>query len=83
MSTSTIGRSIGAAIGKGAAYTAHGAIRAAQGTGRFGQDVIAGTTEGYTSKAAELSAARERIASSRSNAPVAITVTKRRVTAKA
>lgn len=83
MSTSTFGRSIGAAIGKSAAYTAHGAIRAAQSTGRFGQDVLAGTTEGYASKAAELSAARERIAASRDNAPVAITVTKRRVTAKA
>ena len=83
MSTSTFGKTFGAALGKGAAYTAHGAIRAAQGTGRFGQDVLAGATEGYTSKAAELSAARERIAASRGNAPVAITVTKRRVTAKA
>ena len=83
MSTSTIGRSIGAAIGKGAAYTAHGAIRAAQGTGRFGQDVLAGTTEGYTSKAAAPPPPRERTASSRGNAPVAITVPERRATAEA
>jgi hypothetical protein len=77
MSTSTIGRSIGAAIGKGAAYTAHGAIRAAQGTGRFGQDVLAGTTEGYTSKAAELATRRLALAAQR-QAPVAITVTSSR-----
>ena len=83
MSTSTIGKTIGAAIGKGAAYTAHGAIRAAQGTGRFGQDVIAGTTEGYTSKASELALARQRIAAARGNAPVAITVTPSRKRAAA
>ena len=77
MSTSTIGRSIGAAIGKGAAYTAHGAIRAAKGTGRFGQDVLAGATEGYTSKAAELAAVRMQIAAQR-QAPVAIAVAKKR-----
>ena len=50
MTTSTIGKTIGAAIGKSAAYTAHGAIRVAQGTGRFGQDVLAGAAEGYTEK---------------------------------
>ena len=77
MTTSTIGRSIGAALGKGAAYTAHGAIRAAQGTGRFGQDVFAGATEGYTSKAAELAAVRMKIAAQR-QAPVAIAVAKKR-----
>lgn len=77
MTTSTIGKTIGAAIGKGAAYTAHGAIRVAQGTGRFGQDVLAGATEGYTSKAAELAAVRMQIAAQR-QAPVAITVAKKR-----
>lgn len=83
MTTSTtIGKTIGSALGKGAAYTAHGAIRAAQGTGRFGQDVLAGAAEGYTEKAAELSAQRLAIAAQR-QAPVAIAVSKRRVTAKA
>lgn len=81
MSTSTIGRSIGAAIGKGAAYTAHGAIRAAQGTGRFGQDVIAGTTEGYASKAAELAAVRAAIAAERGGKAIKVTVTKKRIAA--
>ena len=82
MSTSTFGRSIGAALGKGAAYTAHGAIRAAQGTGRFGQDVLAGATEGYTSKAAELAQRRLALAAQR-QAPVAITVTSSRKRAAA
>ena len=77
MTTSTIGKPIGAALGQGAAYTARGAIRAAQGTGRFGQDVLAGATEGYTSKAAELAAVRMQIAAQR-QAPVAITVAKKR-----
>jgi len=82
MTTSTIGKTIGSAIGKGAAYTAHGAIRAAQGTGRFGQDVLAGATEGYTEKAAELAQARLAIAAQR-QAPIAITTTRKRATAKA
>lgn len=82
MSTSTFGRSFGAALGKGAAYTAHGAIRAAQGTGRFGQDVLAGATEGYASKAAELAERRLAIAAQR-QAPVAITVTSSRKRAAA
>ena len=77
MTTSTIGKTIGAALGKGAAYTAHGAIRAAQGTGRFGQDVLAGATEGYATKSAELAAVRMQIAAQR-QAPVAITVAKKR-----
>lgn len=74
MTTSTFGRSFGAALGKGAAYTAHGAIRAAQGTGRFGQDVFAGATEGYTSKAAELAAVRAAIAAERGGKAIKITV---------
>lgn len=82
MTTSTIGKTIGAAIGKGAAYTAHGAIRAAQGTGRFGQDVVLGASEGYTSKAAELAERRLAIAAQR-QAPVAITVTSSRKRAAA
>ena len=86
MTTSTIGKTIGAAIGKGAAYTAHGAIRAAQGTGRFGQDVLAGTTEGYALKAQELSSRRAQIAAARTT-PIAIAVTvsktAKRATAKA
>lgn len=81
MSASTFGRSIGAAIGKGAAYTAHGAIRAAQGTGRFGQDVVLGATEGYAEKAAELAAVRAAIAAERGGKAIKVTVSKRRVAA--
>lgn len=77
MTTSTIGKTLGAAIGKGAAYTAHGAIRAAQGTGRFGQDVVLGATEGYATKSAELAAARAAIAAERGGKPIKVTVTKR------
>lgn len=55
----TFGRSIGAAIGKSAAYVGHAAIRSAQYTGQFGADLVDGTRDGYTSKAAELAARRE------------------------
>lgn len=75
MTTSTIGKTIGAAIGKGAAYTAHGAIRAAQGTGRFGQDLVTGAAEGYTTKSAELAAARAAIAAERGGKAIKVTVT--------
>lgn len=69
--TKTIGFTLGTALGAGAAYAAHGAIRAAQGTGRFGQDVLSGTTSGYQNKAAQLAAARQQILEQR-QAPVSI-----------
>jgi hypothetical protein len=55
----TIGTTIGSSIGKSAAYIGHAAIRSAQYTGQFGADVVDGTRDGYTSKAAELAARRE------------------------
>ncbi|MDM0116911.1 hypothetical protein QTI66_32815 [Variovorax sp. J22R133] len=76
MSTSTIGGKLGVAIGKSAAYAAHGALRCAQGTGRFGQDLIEGTTDGYTAKAAELAKHRAKLLAERQQ-PVAVTVTRR------
>ena len=82
MTTSTFGKTFGAALGKSAAYTVHSAVRAAQGTGRFGQDVVLGAAEGYTSKAAELAERRLAIAAQR-QAPVAITVTSSRKRAAA
>lgn len=54
----TIGTTIGRAIGASAAYVGHGAIQAASYTGQFGRDVVAGTREGYQAKASELAAAR-------------------------
>ena len=71
----TIANTIGSLIGKGAAYGVHGTVRLAVGTGRFGADVVAGASTGYTSKAAELAAARARLAAARGNTPIAITVT--------
>lgn len=58
MTKQSIGITIGAAIGKGAAYAVHGAIAGAQATGRFGQDVAAGAQAGYAEKADELAARR-------------------------
>ena len=71
----TVGATLGSFVGKSAAYGVHGALRVAVGTGRFGADVVAGATTGYTSKAAELAAARARLAAARGNTPIAITVT--------
>ena len=73
--TNTVGATIGSLIGKSAAYGVHGVVRVAVGTGRFGADVVAGATVGYVDKAAELAAARARLAAARGNAPIAITVT--------
>ena len=55
----TIGTTIGSSLGKATAYVGHAAIRSAQYTGQFGADLVDGTKEGYTSKAAELAARRE------------------------
>ena len=55
----SIGNTIGSSIGKSAAYIGHATIRSAQMTGQFGADLVDGTKEGYTSKAAELAARRE------------------------
>mgnify|MGYP003589396851 CR=1 FL=1 len=63
--TRTFGASIGAALGKTAAYGVHGAISAAQYTGRFGQDVAAGATQAYAETAAELAARRAAAAAAR------------------
>jgi hypothetical protein len=54
----TIGTTIGKTIGQAAAYTAHGAIKAASYTGQFGRDVVEGTRTGYRTKSDELAAAR-------------------------
>ena len=54
----SFGITVGRALGNAAAYTVHGALSAAQHAGRFGQDVAAGATEQYATKAAELHAAR-------------------------
>ena len=71
----TVGATLGSLIGKSAAYGVHGVVRVAVGTGRFGADVVGGATAGYTSKAAELAAARARLAAARGNTPIAISVT--------
>lgn len=59
--TKSLGLTIGAAIGKGAAYAVHGAISTAQASGRFGADLAAGAQSGYADKAAELAAKREAL----------------------
>lgn len=55
---------IGRGIGYAAAATAHGAIVAANASGQFGKDVIAGTQAGYADHSA-------RLAELRANRPVA------------
>ena len=42
--SATFGTTIGSAIGKGAAYAVHGVALSAQATGRFGADVVAGSS---------------------------------------
>ena len=64
----TIGSTIGRALGNAAAYTVHGAVSAAQYTGRFGQDVASGATEQYAVKSGELAARRAALAEQRAAA---------------
>lgn len=63
--TRTFGATIGAALGTSAAYAVHGALTAAQYTGRFGQDMAAGAADAYGVKSAELEAKRAAVAASR------------------
>ncbi|MDP2323509.1 MAG: hypothetical protein Q8N51_05710 [Gammaproteobacteria bacterium] len=46
-STTSFGNTIGRAVGYSAAALAHGAAVSVNATGRFGRDVVLGTTEGY------------------------------------
>lgn len=75
----TLGSTIGRALGNAAAYTVHGAVSAAQYTGRFGQDVAAGATEQYSVKSAELSARREQLAEQRGMVAIPVVAKQRRV----
>lgn len=71
MTTTTFGAAIGSALGKSAAYAAHGAISAGRYTGQFGADLVAGTREGYATKSAELAERRAQLVA---QAPVAVRV---------
>ena len=75
----TLGSTIGRALGNAAAYTVHGAVSAAQYTGRFGQDVAAGATEQYGVKSAELSARREQLAEQRGMVAIPAVAKQRRL----
>lgn len=75
----TLGSTIGRALGNAAAYTVHGAVSAAQYTGRFGQDVAAGATEQYSVKSAELSARREQLAEQRGMVAIPVVAKQRRL----
>lgn len=81
--TISFGTKVGTAIGKSAAYAVHGAVLAAQSTGRFGQDVVAGSREGYTTMSEELAARREELRAQRlpGQTKVAVKVSKKAVAA--
>lgn len=66
--TRTFGATIGAALGTSAAYAVHGAVSAAQYTGRFGQDMAAGAADAYGVKSGELAARRAALAEQRAAA---------------
>lgn len=75
----TLGSTIGRALGNAAAYTVHGAVSAAQYTGRFGQDVAAGAADAYGVKSAELLAKREQLAEQRGMVAIPVVAKQRRV----
>lgn len=78
----TFANAIGRAIGASAAYTAHAAAVGAKSTGRFGADVVIGTTEGYADHSERL-AAQRKLAYAAPGAPksIAISVAKRKAVA--
>lgn len=76
----SVGNTIGRAIGYTAAATVNAAVVTAKATGRFGEDVVLGTTTGYAEHSARFAALRAEIAAQRP-ASIAITV-KRRTPAK-
>lgn len=83
MSKASIGIKLGRAVGYTGAAIAHGAISATKATGRFGEDVLVGTSAGYSEHSARLAAVRAQIAAERP-ASIAIVVKPRsRATAKA
>lgn len=50
----SVGNKIGRALGTIGALAVEGTVRGAQGAGRFGQDVVAGTEAGFAEKRVEL-----------------------------
>lgn len=54
----SLGLKLGRAIGAGAALVVEGSVRGANGLGRFGADVVAGTEEGYEKRHAQLLVSR-------------------------
>lgn len=57
-SSTSFGIKLGRGLGYAAAATVHGAAVAATATGKFGADVVTGTTTGYTDHSARLAAIR-------------------------
>ena len=56
---STTGIKIGRFIGRTGAYALEGVVRIAEGSGRFGADVLTGVEEGYDEQRVKLLAQRE------------------------
>jgi hypothetical protein len=50
----SIGLKLGRALGTAGAYAVEGAVRGAQGAGRFGQEVVTGANDGFAEKRAAL-----------------------------
>ena len=75
----TLGSTIGRALGTSAAYAVHGAVSAAQYTGRFGQDMAAGAADAYGVKSAELLAKREQLAEQRGMVAIPVVAKQRRL----
>lgn len=78
----TVGNKIGRAIGYTAAATVNASIVAAKATGRFGQEVIDGTTEGYAEHSARFAAQRELVYGT-GTGTIAVAVVKRKAKATA
>lgn len=62
MSNRTVGVVIGRGIGRLGAYALEGAVRSAQGAGRFGADIVTGAETGYAEQREVLLTSRAKLA---------------------
>jgi len=78
----SFGNTVGRAIGASGAYVGHAAVVSFKATGRFGEDVLTGTRDGYRDNAQRL-AAQRALAYAAWTPPASIAIKTRKATAKA
>lgn len=79
----TVGNTIGRAIGYSAAATVNAAVVATKATGRFGEDIVSGTTTAYVEHSARFASLRAEHNQQRSISVAIVPKRQAKATAKA